>query len=698
MMTRTLKRKILGFLFAVTCVCFAAMFVGAKSTKTFADDVKQMPQGALETVENKVTLDDFKLLDGEIRIAEPYGLRFVTAISDADLAKLPKNAEFGTLIIPADVLGEGELNLSTPQAANAVAKVGYSAASGYKGYTGTLVGKSLAESFLERDYARGFVAVGYVTYTYGDNQKDTVYTEKTTKYFAGIANTALGETAYADNETLKGFVNTALKDLTVTADKTELVTGETAALTVGGVEQSVLNNLGAEIAVAASGAAGYDGTALYGKTVGKTTVTATIKSTGKELFNKEITVNPIVLADYFDNVEFRRNSDDKIDFSAITENASVIANAFATANLTSFKLNNEEQTTKPTINGKALTFAANAERGKFTAQAVFTDTEKQIDYTIQFKTRIVDYIISTKEDFDKINEISASSGIAEVNDGYFMLANDIEYNGVRPSDESLGLSVGGWYDNGGDGTKGFKGTLDGDGHFINGLTVSGDSKYQNRFSGIFQTLATGSVIKNIAFVNAYLDNGTAHCGYLAATASDGALIQDVMISGKIKTEGKDKTFNPSFTIGYSTKAYTCRRVVVVQEAWMAETNSGGINPIAVSTAATYEDCYALACKSKDTKEGLTQGQITNGKLHFKLAFKSDTIDETTTINGELIRDVIDAKFKAEFGWDTNQTVKDNYGTERQYLAFKNCMKYCDWSLHDGPKGELSGNYNLPAAK
>lgn len=692
MMTRTLKRKIIGFLFAVTCVCFAAMFVGVKSNKTFADDVKQMPQGALETVENKVTLDDFKLLGGEIRIAEPYGLRFVTAISDADLAKLPKNAEFGTLIIPADVLGEGELNLSTPQAANAVAKVGYSAASGYKGYTGTLVGKSLAESFLERDYARGFVAVGYVTYTYGDNQKDTVYTEKTTKYFAGIANTALGETAYADNETLKGFVNTALKDLTVTADKTELVTGETAALTVGGVEQSVLNNLGAEIAVAASGAAGYDGTALYGKTVGKATVTATIKSTGKELFNKEITVNPIVLADYFDNVEFRRNSDDKIDFSAITENADVIANAFATANLTSFKLNDEEQTTKPTINGKALTFAADAERGKFNAQAVFTDTAKGIDYTLQFKTRIVDYLISTKEDFDKINEISALSGVTDVNDGYFMLANDIEYNGIRPFDKT----VGSWYDNGGDGTKGFIGTLDGDGHFINGLTVvAGGGNYW--FAGIFQTLATGSVIKNIAFVNAYLDNGEVHCGYLAATASDGALIQDVMISGAIKTTGRNKTFNPSFTIGYSTKAYTCRRVVVVQEAWMTETNYDGINPIAVSAAATYEDCYALACKYNATAEGLTQGQITNGKLHYKLAFKSDTIG-AGAINGELIRTEIDAKFKADFGWDTNQTVKDNYGTERQYLAFKNCMKYCDWSLHDGPKGELSGNYNLPAAE
>ena len=692
MMVRTLKRKIIGFLFAVTCVCFAAMFVGVKSNKTFADDVKQMPQGALETVENKVTLDDFKLLGGEIRIAEPYGLRFVTAISDADLAKLPKNAEFGTLIIPADVLGEGELNLSTPQAANAVAKVGYSAASGYKGYTGTLVGKTLAESFLERDYARGFVAVGYVTYTYGDNQKDTVYTEKTTKYFAGIANTALGETAYADNETLKGFVNTALKDLTVTADKTELVTGETAALTVGGVEQSVLNNLGAEIAVAASGAAGYDGTALYGKTVGKATVTATIKSTGKELFNKEITVNPIVLADYFDNVEFRRNSDDKIDFSAITENADVIEKAFLTNNLTSFKLNDEEQTTKPTINGEALTFAADAERGKFTAQAVFTDTAKEIEYTIQFKTRIVDYLISTKEDFDKINEVSALSGITDVNDGYFMLANDIEYNGIRPFDKT----VGSWYDNGGDGTKGFIGTLDGDGHFINGLTVvAGGGNYW--FAGIFQTLATGSVIKNIAFVNAYLDNGEVHCGYLAATASDGALIQDVMISGAIKTTGRNKTFNPSFTIGFSTKAYTCRRVVVVQEAWMTETNYDGINPIAVSAAATYEDCYALACKYNATAEGLTQGHIASGYQHYKLAFKSDTIG-AGAINGELIRTEIDAKFKADFGWDTNQTVKDNYGTERQYLAFKNCMKYCDWSLHDGPKGELSGNYNLPAAE
>ena len=688
-MTRTLKRKIIGFLFAVTCVCFAAMFVGVKSNKTFADDVKQMPQGALETVENKVTLDDFKLLGGEIRIAEPYGLRFVTAISDADLAKLPKNAEFGTLIIPADVLGEGELNLSTPQAANAVAKVGYSVDAGYKGYTGTLVGKTLAESFLERDYARGFVAVGYVTYTYGDNQKDTVYTEKTTKYFAGIANTALGETAYADNETLKGFVNTALKNLTVSADKTELVTGETATLTVGGVEQSVLNNLGAEIAVAASGAVGYDGTALYGKTVGKATVTATIKSTGKELFNKEITVNPIALADYFDNVEFRRNSDDKIDFSAITENADVIANAFATANLTSFKLNDEEQTTKPTINGKALTFAADANRGKFTAQAVFSDAEKQIDYTIKFKTRIVDYLISTKEDFDKINEISALSGVADVNDGYFMLANDIEYNGVRPYDKAVGE----WTDNGGDGTIGFKGTLDGDGHFINGLTVVGRDG-DNWFAGIFKTLATGSVIKNIAFVNAYLDNGTAHCGYLAATASDGAIIQDVMISGKIKTEAEQKVFNPSFTIGYSTKAYTCRRVVVVQEAWMAETNYGGINPIAVSAAATYEDCYALACKYNATADGLNQKLLTSGaNQHLLLAIRSNNNDYL----GELIRTEIDAKFGTDGVWDTWQSGTGTDTYSRVYLCFKNCLKYCDWSLHKGPKGELSGKYNLPAA-
>ena len=389
-------------------------------------------------------------------------------------------------------------------------------------------------------------------------------------------------------------------------------------------------------------------------------------------------------------MEFRRNNDDKIDFSAITENADVIEKAFLTNNLTSFKLDDEEQTTKPTINGEALTFATDAERGKFTAQAVFTDTEKEIEYTFEFKTRIVDYLISTKEDFDKINEISALSGVAEVNDGYFMLANDIEYNGVRPYDKAVGT----WTDNGGDGTKGFKGTLDGDGHFINGLTVvAGGSNYW--FAGIFKTLATGSVIKNIAFVNAYLDNGGAHCGYLAATASDGALIQDVMISGKIKTEGSDKTFNPSFTIGYSTKAYTCRRVVVVQEAWMKETNYKGINPIAVSSAATYEDCYALACKYNATHEGLTQKLLTSGaNQHLMLAIRSNENEYL----GELIRTEIDAKFGTDGVWGTWQAGAGTDTYSRVYLCFKNCLKYCDWSLHDGPKGELSGRYNLPAAE
>ena len=693
MKTRTIKRTLICALLALACISVAAMCLFSKSDETFAAADK--PQGTLESVENKVTLEDFKLLGGEIRIEEPYGLRFVTAISEADLAKLPKNAEFGTLIIPADILGTEELNLSTPKAVKAVAKVGYAnVGTGYKGYTGTLVGKSLEESFLERDYSRGFSAVGYVTYTYGDNQTDTIYTEKVTKYFAGVANSALKTPEYADNETLKGFVDTAVKDLTVTVEKNACVTGEKIGLNVSGTEQSVLNALGVEVEVSASGSVGYDGTSIYGKSVGTGTVTAKVKTTGKQLLDANVEVKPVVLADYFDNVEFRRNSDDKIDFSGITENASVIENAFATANLTSFKLNGEEQTTKPTINGKALTFAEDANRGKFTAQAVFTDTEKEIEYTFEFKTRIVDYLISTKEDFDKINEISALSGVAEVNDGYFMLANDIEYNGVRPSDESLGLSVGGWYDNGGDGTKGFKGTLDGDGHFINGLTVSGDSKYQNRFSGIFQTLATGSVIKNIAFVNAYLDNGGAHCGYLAATASDGALIQDVMISGAIKSEGSSKDLSPSFTIGYSTKAYTCRRVVVVQEAWMAEVNYGGINPIAVSAAATYEDCYALACKYNATADGLTQKLLTSGaNQHLMLAIRSNENEYL----GELIRTEIDAKFGTDGVWDTWQagTGTDTYS--RVYLCFKNCLKYCDWSLYKGPKGELSGNYNLPAA-
>lgn len=690
MMTRTVKRNIIGILFALMCVCVAAMCIGVKGNKTFAADVKEMPQGTLETVENKVALEDFKLLGGEIRIVEPYGLRFVTAISDVDLAKLPKDAEFGTLIIPADILGEDELNLSTPQAANAVAKVGYSAGAGYKGYTGTLVGKSLEENFLERDYSRGFSAVGYVTYTYGDNQTDTVYTEKVTKYFAGVANSALKTPEYADNETLKGFVDTAVKDLTVTVEKNACVTGEKIGLNVSGTEQSVLNALGVEVEVSASGSVGYDGTSIYGKSVGTGTVTAKVKTTGKQLLDANVEVKPVVLADYFDNVEFRRNSDDKIDFSGITENASVIENAFATANLTSFKLNGEEQTTKPTINGKALTFATDAERGKFAAQAVFTDTEKEIEYTFEFKTRIVDYLISTKEDFDKINEISALSGVADVNDGYFMLANDIEYNGVRPFDKTVGM----WTDNGGDGTKGFKGTLDGDGHFINGLTiVAGGGNYW--FAGIFQTLATGSVIKNIAFVNAYLDNGTAHCGYLAATASDGALIQDVMISGAIKTEGGQKVFNPSFTIGYSTKAYTCRRVVVVQEAWMAEVNYSGINPIAVSAAATYEDCYALACKYNATAEGLTQKLLASGaNQHLLLAIRSNENEYL----GELIRTEIDAKFGTDGVWDTWQSGTGTDTYSRVYLCFKNCLKYCDWSLHKGPKGELSGKYYKPATE
>ena len=66
--------------------------------------------------------------------------------------------------------------------------------------------------------------------------------------------------------------------------------------------------------------------------------------------------------------------------------------------------------------------------------------------------------------------------------------------------------------------------------------------------------------------------------------------------------------------------------------------------------------------------------------------------------GELIRTEIDAKFGTDGVWGTWQAGAGTDTYSRVYLCFKNCLKYCDWSLHGGPKGELSGKYNLPATE
>ena len=111
-------------------------------------------------------------------------------------------------------------------------------------------------------------------------------------------------------------------------------------------------------------------------------------------------------------------------------------------------------------------------------------------------------ILYTKEDFDSFATLSkqACSDNAAIWDGYFVLGEDIAYNGLFQSKvadlDSLWAAVEGNWFNGG--LYGFRGVFDGKGHKIEGISIDNGSQ----IASVFGVLHIDGVIKNISFTNA----------------------------------------------------------------------------------------------------------------------------------------------------------------------------------------------------
>ena len=100
---------VLAFVFAAA-LCGAALLWQSPARASAEGDVPAVT-GQAESVEGAVTLSDFAMKTGaEVRKSGIVGLRFTTNVSAADLALLPDNAVFGTLLLPETYL-DGELTV-----------------------------------------------------------------------------------------------------------------------------------------------------------------------------------------------------------------------------------------------------------------------------------------------------------------------------------------------------------------------------------------------------------------------------------------------------------------------------------------------------------------------------------------------------------------------------------------------------------
>lgn len=121
-------------------------------------------------------------------------------------------------------------------------------------------------------------------------------------------------------------------------------------------------------------------------------------------------------------------------------------------------------------------------------------------------------VIRNKNELDGMAELAKAASKDQAQwDGYFVLGEDIVYNGLFKSKladiDSLWTAVGDNWSNGG--MYGFKGVIDGKGHKIEGMEIDNNMA----LGGFVGVLHIDGVIKNISFTNASIGaNSSLVCG------------------------------------------------------------------------------------------------------------------------------------------------------------------------------------------
>jgi len=189
------------------------------------------------------------------------------------------------------------------------------------------------------------------------------------------------------------------------------------------------------------------------------------------------------------------------------------------------------------------------EKSKLPTYAAELGEDKQL----VIKTNLADYALSvdmytkilyTKSDFENFATISkqACATNAAIWDGYFVLGEDIAYNGEYKSKiadiDSLWAAVGGGWSNGG--LYGFRGVFDGKGHNIEGISIENGSQ----LGSIFGVLHIEGVVKNISFTKASVAaNSSLVCGAGGGSVENVYVQYDSVGAGAQHYEGDGISIN-----------------------------------------------------------------------------------------------------------------------------------------------------------
>jgi hypothetical protein len=245
-------------------------------------------------------------------------------------------------------------------------------------------------------------------------------------------------------------------------------------------------------------------------------------------------------------------------------------------------------------NGKVLGIKSH----NFAEQEILLYNNK-IAYVVKIKAyaKIIrtpaDLNVFIKDYGGSTDKIQASS-----DDGYYLLANDIDCAGINYPAQTriLGVGVGGVNSN-----CGFVGTFDGQGHTISNLKAPK--------GGLFLVVGNGAIIRNVGFKNAILDAQSDNDKFVLATYIFGASIENVYI----ESNSFINTVNNALVCGHASSLASFSNCVFVFTGSVVErvllTHSYGVishfaENSSVLRTTNFDNTYVLAaiplavCKDK----------------------------------------------------------------------------------------------------
>lgn len=418
-----MKGKIVNVLLGA-CACAFVLSAGTAAAYAKAEEIRSpvltMKEGA------------------SIRYFAPMGIRFVTEISLADygtIVSVDKNAEFGTLIIPTEVLGNTQItaeNYKNLDAELIVTETWLADTETTKSYAGALVGTETSdgnyENFPVEFYDCELTAVSYCAY-----DGTVIFAENPQTYSMAYTASALLAEGKTDPFLLEITDSVLSEGLAFGADSYTLTVGETAETTLvsGGAEVTLkaVYESDNEEAVAVD----ENGT-LTAKAAGSATIKATI---GNKTASVQVTAEPVAVREILD-----------VSMTAEGDTATFDLSAYLGA----------EGAVTAVLDGKDISVSG-------TPAAIVFDKQDLYAETYGNKTLVVTCVNGDTVSAAKATVCVAShvvTTVAEFNAAipggtYVVLAADLYFEGDSPNKNGI-----------------FSGVFDGRGHVLDGITLKND--------------------------------------------------------------------------------------------------------------------------------------------------------------------------------------------------------------------------------